>query len=166
MRQSGFCLNLDNLAFGRTVLDVDEICRLDLDEGDAGEVCLRGELAVDNAERRIVIHGKLDVIGPAECDRCLEPFELAWVADVDAVVVRDPVDGETEDGKAWTVHQARGVVDLMPALKEAALLTLPLKMVCRENCLGICAHCGANRNKADCGCDQEITDPRWDALPS
>ena len=53
-------------------------------------------------------------------------------------IVRDDRVDEEEEGSAWTVHQARGPVDLTPALKEAALLTLPQKMVCREDCRGIC----------------------------
>ena len=134
-----------------------------------GDARLRGELTVDNTESRVLIRGELDVCGRAECDRCLERFDLCWTAEIEAVVSRDGVerdDEDTDEGSAWTVHQARGVVDLTPALREAALLSLPQKMICREDCLGICAHCGANRNEADCGCDQEITDPRWDALPS
>ncbi len=172
MGRKGLYLNLDALAAGRSVLDIDRECRLDLDEGDAGEVRLQGALEVDNAASRVIVRGELEIAGSAACDRCLEFFELDWVAEVDAVVVRDITGGDPGDdadgdeGSAWTVHQTQGEVDLEPLVREAALLTLPQKMLCREDCLGICAHCGANRNQSDCGCDQEITDPRWDGLPS
>ncbi|MBC8423079.1 DUF177 domain-containing protein [bacterium] len=159
-------LNLDILPGGRSNLTVDETCRLDLDEGDAGEVRLGGELQVDGTASRVSIQGDLDVSGSAECDRCLTGFELVYSADVNVVIVRDSRQDDGDEGTAWTAHQSRGVVDLTPALKEAALLTLPLKKICREDCLGICPHCGANRNDRDCDCDHEISDPRWDDLPS
>ncbi len=159
-------LNLDNLPCGRSTLPVDETHRLDLEEGDAGDLRLTGELLADSTEALVSIRGDLTVYGEAECDRCLNGFELAYVAEVDVVIVRDNRLATEEEGTAWTVHQSRGEVDLTPALKETALLTLPHKMICKDDCLGICAHCGANRNAAPCACDQEIIDPRWDGLPS
>ncbi len=161
-------LNLDTLAFGRSIEDIDVVYRLDLEEGNAGEVRLRGDLAVDNTDGRVVINGKLEAVGAADCDRCLQHFDMCYQADVNIVVVREGLEyAETaEEGTVWTEHQARGEIDLGPALQEAALLTMPQKMICRENCRGICAHCGANRNEADCDCDQDIVDPRWDGLPS
>jgi uncharacterized protein len=161
-------LNLDTLAFGRSAEDVDETYRLDLEEGDAGEVRIRGELTVDNTEGRVVIGGTLESVGKADCDRCLLPFDMVYQADVSIVVVREGVEfaDMAEEGTVWTEHQARGVIDLGPPLREAALLTMPQKMICRDDCRGICVHCGANRNEADCACDQDIVDPRWDGLPS
>ncbi len=159
-------LNLDTLPGGRSNLTVDEACRLELEDGDAGEVRLEGELRVDGTASRVSIQGELAVTGSAECDRCLLGFELAYGADVDVVIVRDGRQEDGDEGTAWTVHQSRGVVDLTPALTEAALLTLPQKMICREDCLGICPSCGADRNARDCDCDHEISDPRWDGLPS
>ena len=159
-------LNLDILPCGRSTLSVDETYRLDLEEGDAGEVHVVGELLVDGTETCVSIRGDLTVSGEAECDRCLARFELRYIAEVDVVIVRDDRVTDEEDGTAWTVHQARGTVDLTAALKEAALTMLPQKMLCREDCRGICAQCGANCNVETCDCDQEIVDSRWDGLPS
>ncbi|MBU0742558.1 DUF177 domain-containing protein [bacterium] len=159
-------LNLDILPCGRSSLLVDETCRLDLEEGDAGEVRIVGELQADGTVSRVSVRGDLVVSGKAECDRCLAGFEMRYVAEVDVAIVRDKRVDDEEDGSAWTVHRAQGEVDLTPALKEAALLTLPQKMICREDCRGICTHCGADRNVETCDCAQEIIDPRWDGLPS
>ena len=164
-------LNLDILPFGRSTTDVEETYRLDFEDGDAGEVRMVGELQVENAESRVLVHGELKVTGSAECDRCLTDFEMQFPAEVEVVIVRaapkgDPGEGEHEEGSAMTILQARGVVDLDPILSETALLAMPQKMVCSEDCLGICAYCGANRNKDDCDCNQDIVDPRWDGLPS
>jgi len=53
---------------------------------------------------------------------------------------------------------------LEDAIREQVLLSVPLKVLCRENCLGLCPVCGKNRNTEPCGCAQPIQDPRWSAL--
>ena len=48
-------------------------------------------------------------------------------------------------------------------LREELLLSQPTKPVCKEDCKGICAGCGAELNSEPCTCPPEV-DPRWDAL--
>jgi uncharacterized protein len=60
-------------------------------------------------------------------------------------------------------YQGEGVL-LEDVLKEQILLALPLKPLCKEDCRGLCVHCGKNRNAGDCGCTEERSDPRWAAL--
>ena len=40
------------------------------------------------------------------------------------------------------------------------LMNWPVKVLCKEDCKGICPVCGANRNEKDCGCDTVVLDPR------
>ena len=49
-------------------------------------------------------------------------------------------------------------------LREQLLLEVPIKIVCREECKGLCPHCGQNLNQGSCKCVAEQSDPRWDAL--
>ena len=46
----------------------------------------------------------------------------------------------------------------------AVLLALPLKVTCREDCRGLCVHCGKNLNEEQCSCTTAVVDPRWTAL--
>ena len=39
-----------------------------------------------------------------------------------------------------------------------------MKVLCREDCKGLCPKCGRNLNEGPCGCDLHEEDPRWDAL--
>jgi uncharacterized protein len=41
---------------------------------------------------------------------------------------------------------------------------LPLKVTCREECKGLCPHCGKNLNQEQCSCSVTVEDPRWAAL--
>ena len=57
-----------------------------------------------------------------------------------------------------------GMIDLAPLVRELSLLSLPTKVLCREDCLGLCQECGANLNDGDCGCAPDEIDPRLAAL--
>ena len=51
-------------------------------------------------------------------------------------------------------------IDLGLLARDAVVLELPMAPLCREDCAGLCAHCGANLNEGDCGCVAPH-DPRW-----
>ncbi len=44
------------------------------------------------------------------------------------------------------------------------MLALPLKAICRDDCKGLCPHCGTNLNAEKCACAEPLEDPRWSAL--
>jgi uncharacterized protein len=60
-------------------------------------------------------------------------------------------------------YQGDGLV-LEDVLREQVLLAVPLKVVCREDCKGLCPTCGKNRNTEPCSCAATLGDPRWSAL--
>lgn len=68
-------------------------------------------------------------------------------------------DAEAEIG----YYQGEGLL-LEDVLREQVLLALPLKVTCREDCRGLCPHCGTNLNEQRCSCTAAIDDPRWSAL--
>ena len=119
----------------------------------------------------IRLRGKCDVRLEQTCSRCLEPAVTDAKADFD--LVYRPQDagvqsgehsisqGETEIG----YYNGEGLL-LEDALKEQILLTLPVRPLCKEDCKGLCVHCGQNLNLKPCACNKEILDPRWLALAS
>ena len=64
-------------------------------------------------------------------------------------------DHEIFDGKT---------IDLDPIVREQVLLALPMQVVCSEKCKGLCPVCGQDLNKAECGCERKVIDPRLVAL--
>ena len=47
---------------------------------------------------------------------------------------------------------------------DEILLNLPMKVLCKPNCKGICNRCGMNLNYGECGCDRESLDPRMSVI--
>jgi len=117
----------------------------------------------------IRLKGKLDTSVEAPCARCLEPvvqgvtrsFDLLYrPLGTDAGHAELSVtDAEAEIG----YYQGEGLL-LEDVLREQVLLSLPLKMLCRDDCKGLCAHCGKNLNEGQCSCAEPMEDPRWSAL--
>lgn len=117
----------------------------------------------------IRIKGKLATSLEVACARCLDPvlhqvdrsFDLLYrPIGIDSGHAELSVtDAEAEIG----YYEGPGVL-LEDTLREQVLLALPLKSICREDCKGLCPHCGRNLNEVQCSCVDELEDPRWSAL--
>jgi uncharacterized protein len=55
-------------------------------------------------------------------------------------------------------------IDVDEIMKEQILLAVPTRMLCREDCKGICPECGIDKNTGECQCVTDDIDPRWAAL--
>src|SRR3954449_3387501 len=109
------------------------------------------------------VHGGIvvtaDVVAPwvGECRRCLRPV----VGDVHAHV-RELYEQDSDGEETYPLRGDQ--LDLAPLARDAVLLELPQAPLCKEDCLGLCPVCGANRNESDCGHVISTIDPRWAAL--
>ncbi|MBM3157836.1 MAG: DUF177 domain-containing protein, partial [Chloroflexi bacterium] len=56
------------------------------------------------------------------------------------------------------------ILDLSEAIRQYTIMALPMKPVCREDCAGLCPHCGRNLNLGPCKCPPAPPDARWAPL--
>lgn len=116
----------------------------------------------------IYAHIEADVDARVACDRCLAPFPLQLHLDYrEAFVVPEaaPPDADAADGEGVRQTPLAGnVINLTDGLRQNIIMALPMKLVCREDCRGLCPRCGRNLNEGDCGCRVEKTDSRLEAL--
>ena len=104
-----------------------------------------------------------------DCSRCVEPFAFPISAPFDLRYVpqeQDEGHGEREiqDDDLTTAYYRDGELDLVELIREQFQLALPMKPLCSEACRGLCAECGANLNRTDCGHEPRWEDPRLAAL--
>jgi uncharacterized protein len=103
------------------------------------------------------------------CARCLDPVRQPLEGDFDLIFRPGGVDDEageraiTEDETEIGYYEQSGLL-LEDAVREQVLLALPARSLCREDCKGLCPHCGANRNVTPCDCVQKPVDPRLAGL--
>ncbi|GAA3754903.1 YceD family protein [Terriglobus aquaticus] len=117
----------------------------------------------------IRLRGNLQGEFQAICARCAKPipqhvsesFDLIFrPSGTDANLgERAITEAETEIG-----YYEQSGLSLEDVVREQVLLTLPERALCREDCKGLCPHCGGNRNERDCDCESKQVDSRWHAL--
>ncbi len=97
----------------------------------------------------------------AFCDRCAAEFTKVFRVPVEHTLVSSLSDEENDD---FIVVPADGL-DIERLTLEDIYLFLPSKLLCKEDCKGVCPSCGADLNEGSCNCKKEI-DPRLEALLS
>jgi uncharacterized protein len=125
------------------------------------------EETVDDIRIRAFYKGEFEV----DCARCVEPVAVPLSGSFDLLFRPENADAEageraiTEDETEIGYYGKTGLL-LEDVVREQVLLTLPGRTLCREDCKGLCAHCGQNLNLANCNCAQTADqhDPRWTAL--
>jgi uncharacterized protein len=117
----------------------------------------------------VFVNGHVETRAQVECDRCLKPVELPVNVDFTLEYISDS-DYElsqavelTEEEMLVSVFDG-SAIDVDEIVKEQILLAVPTRMLCREDCKGICPECGADRNTGECDCVTNDIDPRWAAL--
>ena len=121
------------------------------------------------AGNEVFVNGHVDARARVECDRCLQPVELPVTADFELEYIPG---SEYETSAAAELTEAElsvavfdgEAIDVDEIVKEQILLSVPTRMLCRDDCKGICPECGADLNAGDCNCVRDEIDPRWAAL--
>lgn len=152
------------------LIDVDET--FDLGEPDARLIApLRGRLRLIRDHAGVWVDGALATRAEVTCGRCLEPAEVELEIEISehfrptvAISEGPPilVDPDEEDEPATEIDEHH-MLDLGPVLWQNIMLALPLHVLCRPDCAGLCVTCGKNLNLGPCDCRPE-PDPRWAAL--
>jgi len=117
----------------------------------------------------IKLSGELSTRVERACARCLEPVVEDVASSFDLLYRPQGVDAGREEMSVTSAeaevsyYQGEGLL-LEDVLREQVLLAVPLKVICREDCRGLCPQCGKNLNVEQCGCAEAPDDPRWSAL--
>ncbi len=103
------------------------------------------------------------------CARCLEPVVRDVNRSFDLLYRPQGSDAGHEelsvtDAEAEIGYYTGDGLALEDVVREQVLLAVPLKVVCSEECKGLCPHCGQNLNQGACACPQTTGDERWAAL--
>ena len=108
----------------------------------------------------IYIELTIDFVFEGVCDRCADDFKKDYSLSVNRVIVEE-LQNENDDDDYIVVENRE--LDLEELTREEILLSLPSKVLCKDDCKGLCPQCGANLNVNKCDCKKEV-DPRMEAL--
>ena len=110
-------------------------------------VRLTGEMVGTGGGVRVSADVEADV--DSRCALCLEPVHRHLAGNIDALCAREP---DPEDPDQFPLEDFK--VETNDLAREALVLALPMRFLCREDCKGLCPICGANRNTAPCTCQE------------
>ena len=122
-------------------------------------------------DRSILVTSTVTAKADDQCGRCLEPAELTIVTEFEEEfypINRDlmgqrPAPVEPQFDPSLVIDE-RNVLDLTDPMAEALEASSPMTPLCDADCAGLCPECFNNKNLTTCQCDQNPTDPRWQAL--
>jgi uncharacterized protein len=110
-----------------------------------GPVTLKG--MIHNRAGIVTLNYTADLTINAECDRCLGTFERAYSYSFEHILVRS-LNGDNDD----YVVTADDMLDMDEIAVTDVLLQMPTKLLCKDDCKGLCYTCGADLNVSDCSC--------------
>jgi len=140
-----------------------EPSKIGIGETFSGTIKVKARL--DKNSRQIFIQAQVLAKGNFICDRCLEDFQRHLNGTYTMVyTMGDRSTADLKEEEIQVLSADTNFIDLDDDVRQCALLAIPQKLLCREDCKGLCFKCGINKNEASCSCDVDTTDPRWDAL--
>lgn len=135
-------------------------------EGSPVELDLRLESVMDG----VLVSGTVHAFATGECVRCLDSVERQLDVSVQELFeypgTRERLTSQAEEelNDEDVVYELDGdLIDIEPVLRDTVVPALPFQPMCREDCPGLCAQCGA-RLEEDPDHHHESVDPRWAAL--
>ena len=121
------------------------------------------DLELTKVLREVTVSGNVRFSIEAPCSRCLKPVELDLNPEVNLVLTpEESIDEEDDDVNHETY--AGDEVDISDFIREQIAMALPVKVVCAEDCKGLCQNCGVNLNVEQCECETKSIDPRLEVL--
>ena len=122
-----------------------------------GDSMVQGKVRLVRTDRGILVGGTLHTEVEVTCSRCLGLFACPLTLDIEEEYfpTTDAVSGASlplpEEPGCFTIDEQH-VLDLAEAIRQYALMIIPMKPLCREDCSGLCPDCGHNLNDGPCGC--------------
>ncbi len=134
----------------------------------------RAELIEENRGHKEILDdirlvGKLATEVEVACERCLEPVQQPVSREFELLYRPQGADKTKEEAAVSkgeteiSYYEGDGLL-LEDVLREQVLLAIPYRVLCQENCKGLCPTCGRNLNSGTCDCKDAQPDPRWNAL--
>jgi uncharacterized protein len=124
------------------------------------------KVVLNKFENQIILDVETDISAKLICDRCASDFQSIITSKYRMIYLFSHYADNTDNEKIDVVylHPETDKIDLSKDVRDYALLALPMKKLCSEDCKGLCPKCGKNLNDGSCNCKDERIDERWEPL--
>lgn len=115
------------------------------------------------ANKKFLVTGAGAVTLNIPCARCLDGVSYTVSYEIEREL--DFNESDESDERLEEMSYIDGYhLDAEKLICSEILINMPLRVLCSEDCKGLCFKCGANLNKGECGCDREQPDPRMSVI--
>jgi uncharacterized protein len=121
------------------------------------------DLRLESVMEGVLVSATAQAEVAGECVRCLDPITRSVEVSMQELYAYPGRERDVDDDDAELPVLEGDLIDLEPVLRDAVVLALPLRPLCRDDCPGLCPECGA-RLADDPAHGHEEADPRWAAL--
>ena len=123
-----------------------------------------GKITDNAGYMRLRLKAELPYVG--ECARCLDKVSGVFSLDFERTVVPEGTltEEKLEENVDEYIVLSDGMLDPDDAVREELLLDFPRKLLCSDECLGLCPKCGRPKKQGECGCQTKEIDPRLAVL--
>ncbi len=122
---------------------------------------LKLKIRMDKSHSQIVLDCNLNATAKLGCDRCGEEFTRNYESDFQLIYMFGPENTNDDSLNVYYLTPETDTINITEDVKDYALLSVPMKRLCDEDCKGLCPSCGKNLNEGDCGCQKDEINPMW-----
>jgi uncharacterized protein len=162
---AAFRINISKLSDGEHVYPL---------EAEAAEIGLEGEISgkilaeavLQKSPRQVFLRVRAESSGKFVCDRCLDEFSMKLGTNFEILFATENEVPDVQDQRTevQVISVDTNYIDLDEDVRQYLLLAVPQKLLCQDDCQGLCQNCGKNLNRERCSCPTEVVDTRWDGL--
>lgn len=113
---------------------------------------------------QIILNSETKIIAELVCDRCGEDYNKVIKSEYKMVYLLRGTEEENESIDIIYLNSDTDKINIKDDVRDYALLALPMKKLCTEDCKGLCYKCGKNLNEGACECNRNEIDDRWKPL--
>ncbi len=156
-------IKISNLSDGSYNYEFEgEVAEIGLTEPYTGRYDTNVELS--KFQDQIILNSGTNIKAKMVCDRCCEEYEQVIKSEYKIVYLLRGAEEENEPVDIVYLNTDADKINIKDDVRDYALLAIPMKKLCNEDCKGLCYRCGKNMNVSACECNQNEIDDRWKPL--
>jgi len=157
-------IKISNLADGRfEYLFEDNISKIEIGEPYSDK--FKTDIVLTKFGDQIILDAITGVNAKLICDRCAVNFEQMIKSSYRVVyLLKNEEETDQYNNDIVFLHPDADKINISKDVRDFAMLAVPMKRLCKEDCKGLCFKCGKNLNEGKSNCESEKIDPRWEPL--
>ena len=121
-------------------------------------------VVLNKFDDQIILEASTTIGANFICDRCGTAFKQSVKSKYKMIYLLRSIEGAEEEINITYLSPDTHIIDISKDVRDYMILSTPMKRLCKEECKGLCAKCGADLNEKHCDCNDDEIDDRWKVL--